>query len=417
MFPFLRREKTDKPNLFLVLDIGTEFVKALACEAQGNITVVRGAGKIHQSLGDMQSGAVMDIGGVIENCGKAIEQATQIASGYPKEVIIGIAGELVKGVTSRNTYVRNEPHTKIDLAELKNIIHKVQWKSFEETRSQLAYETGYNEIDIKLVNSAIVDVRIDGYRVTNPIGFQGKEVQISIFNAFAPLIHYGALQTIAAELDLNLLTITAEPYAVARCLENENADPINAIFIDIGGGTTDIAVVRNGTLEGTKMFTLGGRAFTKRIASHLNISFNEAEEIKLAYSLSKLEKQSEKIVREAMESDAEVWLSGITFTLSEFHNLDLLPSKIFLCGGGCKLPEIKEALETKTWARELPFSRPPEITVLYPKQIEAVRDATKLLNNPEDITPLALANVGLGLVNEEYLMTKILKKVVRLMQI
>lgn len=417
MFPFLRREKTDKPNLFLVLDIGTEFVKALACEAQENKAVVHGAGKIHQSLGDMQSGAVMDIGGVIENCGKAIEQAIQTAEGYPKEVIIGIAGELVKGVTSRNTYVRTESHTKIDLAELKNIIHKVQWKSFEETRSQLAYETGYNEIDIKLVNSAIVDVRIDGYRVTNPIGFQGKEVQISIFNAFAPLMHYGALQTIAAELDLNLLTITAEPYAVARCLENENAEPTNAIFIDIGGGTTDIAVVRNGTLEGTKMFTLGGRAFTKRIASHLNISFNEAEEIKLAYSLSKLEKQSEKIVREAMESDAEVWLSGIAFTLSEFHNLDLLPSKIFLCGGGCKLPEIKEALETKEWARELPFSRPPEITILHPKQIGAVRDATKLLNNPEDITPLALANVGLGLVNEEYLMTKILKKVVRLMQI
>ncbi|MBI4994770.1 pilus assembly protein PilM [Candidatus Peregrinibacteria bacterium] len=417
MFSLFRREKTNKPNLFLALDIGTEFVKALNCEAQGNIAVIRGFGKTHQSLGDMQSGAVMDIGGVIENCSKAIEKATDQAEGYPTEVIIGIAGELVKGVTSRNTYIRKEPHTKIDLGELKNIIHKIQWKSFEETRGQLAYETGYNEIDIKLVNAAIVDVRIDGYRVTNPIGFQGKEVQISIFNAFAPLVHYGALQTIAAELDLNLLTITAEPYAVARCLENENPDPLNAIFIDIGGGTTDIAIVRNGSLEGTKMFTLGGRAFTKRIASHLNISFNEAEEIKLAYSFGKLEKQSEKIVREAMESDAEVWLSGVAFTLSEFYNLDLLPPQILLCGGGCHLPEIKEALKTKTWTKELPFPAFPSISILNPKQIRNVRDTTKLLTNPEDITPMALANIGLGLVNEEYLMTKILKKVVRLMQI
>ncbi|MEK7171518.1 MAG: cell division FtsA domain-containing protein, partial [Patescibacteria group bacterium] len=417
MFPFFRREQTKTSPLFLALDIGTEFVKALVCEAEGNVALVRGVGKTHQSLGDMQSGAVMDIGGVIENCGKAIEEATNQAGGYPTQVIVGIAGELVKGITSRNTYVRKEPHIKIDLGELKNIIHKVQWKSFEETRSQLAYETGSNEIDIKLVNAAIVDVRIDGYRVTNPIGFQGKEVQISIFNAFAPLVHYGALQTIAAELNLDLLTITAEPYAVARCLEGKDEEPLNAIFIDIGGGTTDVAIVRNGTLEGTKMFTLGGRAFTKRIASNLNISFQEAEDVKVAYSFGKLEKQSEKIVREAMESDAEVWLAGIGFTLAEFYNIDSLPSKIWLCGGGCHLPEIKEVLGTKAWLRELNFPKPPSISILNPKQINNVRDSTKLLTNPEDVTPMAIANVGLALVNEEHLMGKILKKVIRLMQI
>lgn len=417
MFSLFRREKAKTSPFFLALDIGTQFVKALACEAQGNIALVRGVGKSRQSLGEMQSGAVMDIGGVIENCSKAIEEATLQAGGHPTEVIIGIAGELVKGITTRNTYIRKEPHTKIDLSELKNIIHKIQWKSFEETRSQLAYETGHNEIDIKLVNAAIVDVRIDGYRVTNPIGFQGKEVQISIFNAFAPLVHFGALQTIAAELGLDLITITAEPYAVARCLETDEADPLNAIFIDIGGGTTDIAVVRNGTLEGTKMFTIGGRTFTKRIASHLNISFQEAEEIKLAYSAGKLEKQSEKIVREAMQSDSEVWLAGVNFTLSEFHNLDMFPSRIFLCGGGCHLPEIRSTLENHTWTDELPFPKQPTVSVLNPKSIPRVRDQTKSLTDPQDITPMALANIGLELIAEEYMMGKILKKIVRLMQV
>lgn len=417
MFRLFRRETTVKAQLFLALDIGTEFVKALACESQGNTAIVRGVGKQRQKLGDMQSGAVMDISSVIENCIRAIDEATKQANGYPKEVIMGIAGELVKGMTTRTTYVRKEPNVKIDLSELKNIIHKVQWKSFEETRAQLAYETGYNEIDIKLVNAAIVDVRIDGYRVTNPIGFQGKEVQISIFNAFAPLVHFGALQTIAAELDLNLLTITAEPYAVARCLEDDEASQLSAIFIDIGGGTTDIAVVRNGSLEGTKMFTIGGRTFTKRLASALNISFQEAEEIKLAYSAGKMERQSEKIVRDAMESDADVWLAGIGFTLSEFHNLDIMPSKILLCGGGCHLPEIVSALNTKEWTRELSFPKPPTVSVLSPKQIPHVRDETKILNDPQDITPMALAHLGLELVGEEHLMTKILRKIIRLMQI
>lgn len=417
MFRLFKREKTKRPTLFLALDIGTEVVKALVCESQGNLAIVRGVGRERQKLGDMQSGAVMDIGSVIENCAKAIEEARRQSDGYPKEVIVGIAGELVKGMTYRTTYVRKEPDTKIDLSELKNIIHKVQWKSFEDTRSQIAYETGYNEIDVKLVNAAIVDVRIDGYRVTNPIGFQGKEVQISIFNAFAPLVHFGALQTIAAELELNLMAITAEPYAVARCLESERNPQTNAVFIDIGGGTTDIAVVRNGALEGTKMFTLGGRTFSKRLASTLNISFQEAEDIKLAYSAGKLEKQSQRIVREAMESDAEVWLAGIAFTLSEFRNLDLLPSRILLCGGGCHLPEIKEALETKHWTKELSFSKPPSVSLLSPKQIPHVHDETKRLTDPQDITPMALANLGLELVGEEHLMSKILKKVIRLMQI
>lgn len=420
MFTLFRREKAKKIQLFLVLDIGTEFVKALVCEAQGPLAVVRGVGRSRQKLGDMQSGAVMDIGSVIENCSKAITQATTEANGYPTEVIIGIAGELVKGMTSRTTYVRKEPNLKIDLGELKQIIHKVQWKSFEETRSHLAYETGYNEIDIKLVHAAIVDVRIDGYRVPNPIGFQGKEVQVSIFNAFAPLVHFGALQTIAAELELNLVSITAEPYAVARCLEGDDptvAGQTNAIFIDIGGGTTDIAIVSSGTLEGTKMFTIGGRTFSKRLTSTLNISFQEAEEIKLAYAAGKLEKQSEKIVKEAMEADADVWLAGVAFTLSEFHNLEMLPSRILLCGGGCHLPEIKSVLESKEWVRELPFSKPPTVSILTPKQIPFVRDATKHLGDPEDITPMALAHVGLEFLSDENLMGRILKGVIRLMQI
>ena len=404
--------------MFLALDIGTEVVKALICEAQGKIAIVKGAGKQRQKLGDMQSGAVMDIAGVIENANQAIEEAARHANGTPTDVIIGIAGELVKGMTTRTTYVRKEPDIKIDLSELKQIIHKVQWKSFEETRSQLAYETGYNEIDVKLVNSAIIDVRIDGYRVTNPIGFQGKEVQIAIFNAFAPLVHFGALQTIAAELDLNLMAITSEPYAVSRCLEDDDAtSQTHAIFIDVGGGTTDIAVVRNGSLEGTKMFTIGGRTFTKRLAGTLNISFQEAEEIKLAYSAGQLEKQSEKIVREAMEADAEVWLAGTTLTLSEFYNVDILPSKIYLCGGGCHLPEIKAALETKSWLRELTFARQPVVSAISPKQISHVKDATKRLIGPQDITPMALANIGLELSGERHMLSTILQKVIRLMQI
>jgi len=270
----------------LALDVGTAFIKALIFsidlkEQKGEVV---GVGRQRQKLGDMDAGAVTDIAGVVASCEKAIREAEKQAKLRPDQVILGIAGELVKGTTTTVHYERTKPQIKIDLSELKSIIQKVQWKAFDNVRKQLAYETGQKEIDIKLINAAIVDVKIDGYRVTNPLGFQGKDVSISIFNAYAPLVHLGALQTIAEELDMDLLSIAAEPYAVARCMGIEDALEFSAIFIDIGGGTSDIAVVRNGGIEGCKMFALGGRAFTKRVSNELGISFAEAEELKIKYS-------------------------------------------------------------------------------------------------------------------------------------
>jgi len=411
-----KKENTGSPGTFIALDIGTDEVKALLVLSEGKHGRILGVGKKKQKLGDMQSGAVTDIASVIGNCHDAIHDAEKAAGMKAAQIIMGIGGELVKGATTSVSYIRRDPTLKIDLSELKNIVHKIQWKAFDQVRSQLSYETGYNEIDVKLINAAIVDVRIDGYKVTNPIGFQGKEVSVSIFNAFAPLVHYGALQTIAAELDKELLAITAEPYAITRSLENDDAN-FGAIFIDVGGGTTDIAVVRDGTLEGIKMFTLGGRTFTKRLAQSLNISYNEAEEIKVAYATDKLEKQSHRIVHEAMKSDCDVWLSGVALTLSEFENIDMFPSKILLCGGGSKLPEIREALESRDWLRSLPFAKKPQIAFINSKYISTVVDETKKLDQPEDVSSISLAHLGLEFMREEQVLTKVLKKVVRLMQI
>ncbi|MFA5947769.1 MAG: cell division FtsA domain-containing protein [Candidatus Gracilibacteria bacterium] len=416
--PFRRiKNNRNEDNFFLALDIGTDMVKALVCEAEGSKGKILGVGKQRQKLGDMNGGVVMDIASVISNCHTAIRQAEKMASATPKKMILGISGELVKGATNTTSYIRRDANSKIDLSELKNIVHKIQWRAFDYIRSQLAYETGYNEIDVKLVNAAIVDTRIDGYKVTNPIGFQGKEITLSIFNAFAPLVHFGALQTIAAEIDRELIAIAAEPYALSRCLGYEDTGNFGAIFIDVGAGTTEIAIVKNGSLEGTKMFNLGGRLFTKRLAQTLNISYQEAEEIKTSYSEDKLERQSSKIVRESLQSDCEVWLSGVLLTMEEFENIDVLPSKILLSGGGSLLPEIKETLETREWMKGLPFVKKPQISYLNTKLITNLSDETKTLNSAQDVMPMAIANLALSIIQEENLPSKVLKKVVRLMQI
>lgn len=404
----------NKKNYAIALDIGTEFVKVLVFHIVDDVAHVVGVGRQKQGLSDMQGGRVTDIASVIKNCEKALGAAFDEAKVAPRQCVIGIAGELVKGTTTTVHYKREDSKEKISVKELKDIIEQVQERSFDRARSELAWETGQLELDVKLVNSSVVDVRIDGYKITNPVGFQGRDVQVGIFNAFAPIVHLGALQTIAEDLDLDLLSVAAEPYAVAKCVGSEESSEFSSIFIDIGGGTTDIAVVRAGGLEGTKMFAIGGRVFTKSIAEAFDKTFVEAEQLKLDYSSGKIKPDSEigAKIRKVIADDCEVWLSGVELALEEFANVELLPSKILLCGGGSLLPEIKEYLEKRTWVKNLPFSKQPRVDFIKPKQVASIVDETGKLVGSQDITPMALANLAIDLAGEEGVVDGVLDRIV-----
>ena len=170
---------------YITLDIGSEYIKALTCElGEKRSANVLGYAKERLSLGDMFSNTVVDISNIIKVSQRCIEKANKMAGVAPTQVIIGIAGDLIHSLTTSRTYKRVDPSAKINESELKNVIHKIQWKAFEQLRGELSHETGFNEIDIKLINAAIIATEIDGYSVANPISFQEKEIQMTIFNAF-----------------------------------------------------------------------------------------------------------------------------------------------------------------------------------------------------------------------------------------
>src|SRR5947199_10229815 len=245
------------------LDIGTEFAKALVFEiGEDGHGVVRGVGRKRQGLSHMQSGTVADIAAVVDNCSVALQEAEEMAGFRPSQVVIGIAGELVKGFTTTHSQERKRPDVAITEAELQRLIDAVQRQALREAERSITWETGLPNVDVRLVHAAIVGASIDGYALTNPIGFQGRHVKIGIFNAFAPLVHLGALQSVASQLDLELLQVVAEPYAVARGLGSNVIRQAGSVFMDVGGGTTDGALVRQGRIEGTRRFALGGASPT-----------------------------------------------------------------------------------------------------------------------------------------------------------
>lgn len=379
------------------LDIGTEYVKALIGRVAGDTIEIIGVGRAHQDLSDMQAGAIADISSVVANCDQALSRAEDQAGVSVRTAVIGIAGELVKGTTTTVRVTRKLPDKPLDLLEVEKIIKLVQSRAEAKAKKQLAWELGGKEVDVRLVNSALVGIEIDGYKVTSPIGFQGRDVVVQLYTAFAPMIHIGALERTAQQLDLDLLAVAAEPFAVARSVIGNDANAsMSAVLMDVGGGTTDIAVINDGGVQGTKMFGIGGRAFTRSIERELSVSFVQAEELKVGLSTHKAPQSKVPAIEGALTKTLDVWASGVELALSEFNNkLDHLPHRLFLCGGGSSLDMLMDRLEAGNWYTELPFTRKPVVQHIRPEQVVGIIDKTGDVTDHTFITAMGLLRVGL----------------------
>lgn len=393
--PIIAKKSAQNDDVIVGLDIGTEFVKALIARVDGDDIEIIGVGRARQAVDDMHSGAIADIGGVVRNCEEALAAAEIQAGLQGKRAVIGIAGELVKGLTQTIRYKRPQPDRPLDIAEMELIIEKVQERAQIKAQKQIAFETGNQDVEVKLVNSAIVSIHIDGYKVSNPIGFQGKDIAIQIYTAFAPMVHIGALERVAAELDLDLIAVAAEPFAVSRSvLGTDASSTFTAILVDVGGGTTDIAVVNDGGVEGTKMFGIGGRSFTRTIAADMDLSYDDAEKLKVNIDEPNLKESVVEKLNSSVDKTLDVWIGGVELALSEFDSVDHLPPRILLCGGGASLKRLIAALHKKDWYKDLPFTKQPTIQLIHPSDVVGIKDITGDAKDHTFITAMGLLRVG-----------------------
>jgi cell division protein FtsA len=397
----LLRRREEFHSHYTAIDIGTEVVKALVVKREGDRGIVIGVGKVRQSLTDMQAGAVSDIQAVIDNVDRALTEAEDMCQLVPGQAVIGIAGEQIKGFSTSVSVPRAQSQSRITQAEVAQSLQMVQRRALREAVRQMSQEMGVPEVNVKLVHSAITGLRVDGYPVSNPLNFQGRTLEITIFNTFAPLTHIGALQTIAQELDLELVATVAEPYALARGCADDEVYELGGVFVDVGGGTTDVALVRNGGIEGTRMFALGGRAFTRRVAGELGMSLEQAEQFKIAHGTGTLTADQRRLAHDAVVPNAEVLAQGVALALGEMAGGEPLPPAVYLAGGGAALPEVAEQLKALDWTEYLPVSKPPTLTVLRPEDVAGVYDSTGLLTGTQDITPMGLAYHAIQLDDEE----------------
>jgi cell division protein FtsA len=182
---------------------------------------------------------------------------------------------------------------------------------------------------------------------------------------------------------------------VSRSVLGDDASSnFTAILVDVGGGTTDIAVVNDGGVEGTKMFGIGGRSFTRTIAADMDLNYDDAEKLKINIDNDQIKSTVRKQLDTAVDKTLDVWISGVELALSEFDSVDHLPNRILLCGGGASLSKLVEALGESEWHKELPFTKNPSVHHIKPDEVVGITDESGKVNDHTFITAMGLLRVG-----------------------
>jgi len=397
--PFLRNfsdnnSLLDSNKNVIALDIGTEKLKSVLFSMEKTGITVKKISRIEQQQNAMRSGIITNLDTVLENCRLSISELTNRLSDdeMPKHVVMGIAGEYIQGVSIVINYQREENFDKeVTAKEQENIIRQIKEKIEINGKEDLGARTGLQNDDIEILHITKTGLEIGGMPVDSLVGYKGREVKLNFYASFAPKTYVEALRKVAQELNLTILGIVSQPFAVARSFNGSSSKDFSAIFIDIGGGTSDVAVVEKGNIVETKMFAFGGRTFTKEIANTLFIDYRHAEQRKVKYSDKDLGKELAREVQKIVYPVANLWMKTLKTAFYSCDDIDTFPNQIYLCGGGALLPEIKEVMLEFPWKKYLPFPVVPRIEYFTPQKLDNIVDLSGDLKYIFDITPAALA--------------------------
>jgi cell division ATPase FtsA len=374
------KRKAKNRNL-IILDLGTQFIKALLLEIDKNSQkgIVRALTK--ESFKNDKAAA----------CQRAIKYICEKSKIRTNEVFVGTGNNILKGKTTAFCFKRDEPNQKIDLAEIKYLIQKIQWRALDSMRREFAQETEFSELSARLVGAFMADIRVDSRSTSDPIGLGGQNICLSIFNVYTALKWLDNLRSFIDGLGLKLTGFIPIAYALFRGLDLEKSPKGDALIVDVGSKITEVTLARSGgeTIE-TKSFHLGGQVFTNVLAEFLGLSTEQAEELKIKYSQDELSHAAKKKIEKLFIANASSWLKGVKIVFSDFaQKYKSLPEKIFLCGEGSKMPLLEKELKKEKGFR---------------------------INRIEEMPILSLAKLCPGILKEEGIFLPILKRVTRLIQ-
>jgi len=262
----------NEDNIFVGLDIGTTKIATVVARLdEHNILSIVGVGT-HPSDG-LRRGVVINIDKTVESIKKSIEQA-ELMAGYKIETVFaGIAGDHIRSINSKGVIAVGGKDKVISQSDVDRVVDAAKAIALPMDR----------EIVHILTQEFIVDDQ-DG--IKNPIGMAGTrlECEVHIVTASSASIQniVNCVQKAGYEVD----EIVLEPYASSLAvLDNDELD-LGVAIMDIGGGTTDLAIFFDGSIRFTAVIGLGGQHVTADLSHGLRTPMEQAEEIKKKYGFA-----------------------------------------------------------------------------------------------------------------------------------
>lgn len=257
-------------NISVGLDIGTtKIVAMVGSRNEFKKLEILGIGK-SQSLG-VHRGVVNNITQTIESIKYAIEEA-RMESGkqHIKEVVVGIAGQHIRSLQHSDYITRENPDKVIDnndIDELINQVYKLVMLPGEE-----------------IIHVLPQDFKVDGQsEIKEPIGMYGSRLEANFHIVVGQVSSIRNIGRCIKSAGLEMGDITLEPLASADAVLSDEEKEAGIALIDIGGGTTDVAIFKDGIIRHTAVIPFGGNVITEDIKEGCSIIGNQAEQLKVKF--------------------------------------------------------------------------------------------------------------------------------------
>lgn len=258
-------------NIVVGLDIGTTKVVAMVGEKTEN-NKIRILGYGHAVSFGVQRGTVVNI----VKAAAAIKEAVAIASNNAnvniESVYVGIAGQHIRSYSKRGTCIRSNPE---------NIITKKEIRDLQQ--SMFSSQTNPGERIIHVIPQTISLDKAQNLTEDFVIGMVGTDLKINFHIVTAQEEAINLIQRSVEEAGLELAGFVLEPMVSAMSVLNEDEKTAGVVLVDIGGGTTDVAIFQDCVLWHTGVIPIAGNAITDDIKSSCRVLPQQAEQLKVQY--------------------------------------------------------------------------------------------------------------------------------------
>lgn len=386
--------KEIKQDIVVGLDLGTTKVCTIIGEQddEGQVHII-GVGTTPST--GLKKGSVVNIEQTIASIKKSVQDAERMAGVEVSSAFAGVAGGHIKGLNSRGVIAVSRKDKEITEDDRERVIEAAQAIAIPLDR----------EIIHVIPQEYIVDDQ-DG--IKNPVGMSGVRLEAEVHVVTGAVTSVQNIVRSVERAGLQVADIILQPLASSEAILSADEKELGVVLIDIGGGTTDIAVFINGSLWHTGIITLGGTLVTSDVAVGLRTPNTEAESIKIQYgcAYTAMVKEEEEItvpgvggrpdrrmprrvLSEIIEARMEEIFELVGAELKKHGFEDRIPAGAVITGGAALMEGTAELAEK---ILQLP------VRIGSPKRVGGLTD---VVSNPSYSTAVGLVLMGMQSQNRQ----------------